>query len=220
MPIDRSTALRLITDATQRVWATWGAYIPPYYRVASPGHIFILHMNEASLRIPFTPVWNELFKTTVQSTDPAETVPLPGGFVTPQRNRLERKIHINLAAAEFDWVGLFAHEYIHWLSHENFFPLYYGSMPGKTNDIVEGATDYLMLKCFHGYADGLTPAALQQYHNACLYQGVTKLKKQERAAYNWKGQYTNMSAWVKSSPGNEAALVNFVFNGVAVRIPI
>jgi hypothetical protein len=213
MPIDKATANGYMLDATNRVWAKWGNVIPSYYRVP-PAGLFVMHTTEASIRAPFTNAWDSLFKKTVQSTQSAQDFPAPAGFVTPERNPSARKIHINLAGNEYDWVGMFAHEYIHWLSHENFPPIFFSSEPDK----VEGATDYLTLKCFHGHDDALTN--MQQYNTTCANRGVQKLKKAERAAYDWKGQFTNMRTWVKSNhPQNEAALADFVFNGVPVHFP-
>jgi hypothetical protein len=210
MPIDIATANRYMLDATNRVWAKWGNVIPSCNHVP-PAGLFVMHTTEASIRAPFTIAWDSLFQKVSKSTQSAQDFPAPAGFVTPERNPLARKIHINLTCDEYDWVGMFAHEYI--LSHENFFPDFFSNEMDK----VEGATDYLTLKCFKGHDDALTN--MQLYKTRCATRGVQKLPKVERAVYDWNGQFSNMRAWVKSDSRNEAALANFVFNGVPVHFP-
>ena len=217
--ISATVAAQLSHDAVERVIKRWGIYIPREFHSTQAQQIFVLHPDEQSLRRAFTPIWNDLFQRVVQSPDPAATVALPGGFVTPELDQRRRKIHVNVSAQEFDWLGLFTHEFVHWLSHPRFYPVFYKSVPGTTNDIVEGLTDYITLKCMKGYADGLTPVAMQEYLCVCAARSVPKLKKSERAAYNWAGQYTRARNWLKAAPENERAALEFVFRGVQTHLP-
>lgn len=217
MPIDRGLAVSMSQQGVERVMRRWGNHIPLHLRTVKASDIFLFYSDETFLRDAFAPTWDGLFKRVSGSSATSEDVVLPAGFVTPERDPLHRKVHINLNAEEFDWLGLMTHEFIHWLSHEEFFPVYFQSSPGSF-DRFEGITDYLMLKCMSGYADGLIPASLQKYHNVCAERGIDKLSKDERACYNWSGQYDRAKRWIKADPDREETLLKYVFQGAVIPL--
>lgn len=66
-------------------------------------------------------------------------------FVSPEPDRNKRRVFIKLGADETP--GVIVHEFIHWLSHPNFYPDFYetgGTAPG----IVEGVTEYFTRKYY------------------------------------------------------------------------
>ena len=64
-------------------------------------------------------------------------------FVSPEPDHNERRIYVKVGGDETH--GVLVHEFIHWLSHPDFYPAFYktgGTAPG----IVEGATEYFTRK--------------------------------------------------------------------------
>lgn len=220
MPLDPKTAEALTQDAVERVRRRWGSYLPADLRSLQAKSVFMFHPNEASLRVPFKPVWDNLFKTALGSSETSDQVALPGGFVTNELDRLSRRIHVNIGGNEFDWVGFFAHEYVHLLSHEEFFPKFYGAASGNP-DIVEGVTDFLALSCFNNYEDGLTLDALQRCPNCSL--GIDPATGKEKWQYTRKNrsayrpQYDRAKKWARKNTLN---LARYVFQGKPMSITI
>lgn len=61
-------------------------------------------------------------------------------FCAPAVNPTDRKIYVNVDAGST--IGTLYHEFIHYLSHANFYPEMY-AMGGKSPIILEGVTEYL-----------------------------------------------------------------------------
>jgi len=64
-------------------------------------------------------------------------------FVSPEPNHDERRIYVKVGGDETH--GVLVHEFLHWLSHSDFYPGFYkqgGTAPG----IVEGTTEYFTRK--------------------------------------------------------------------------
>jgi hypothetical protein len=217
--------------ARELVLATWGHYIPAEVQQYTADQIFVLYTNPSYYRAAFGVMWDAAFRrvvvrectaqkprnvadlqTQLDNIDTASTGGTLAGFVTASRNNRQRRIHINPEAQEFDPIGALAHEYIHFLSHPNFYPDYY--MEGGDNPFrIEGVTDWLTIHCFSDYFDEL-PA--QSRIMARQFQidspGGMPLKAKNRAAYRANFQKTN--AWIKADAQNLGRLLQFVFRGV------
>ena len=66
-------------------------------------------------------------------------------FVSPEQDRNKRKVYIKLGADETP--GVLVHEFIHWLSHPDFYPNFY-EKGGTAPNIVEGVTEYFTRKYY------------------------------------------------------------------------
>jgi hypothetical protein len=66
-------------------------------------------------------------------------------FVSPDEDQAVRKIYIKIGGDETH--GVLIHEFIHWLSHPDFYPRFY-QKGGKAPDIVEGTTEYFTRKFY------------------------------------------------------------------------
>jgi hypothetical protein len=227
MPITMQDAVL----ARQRVLAAWGHYIPAEVQQYTADRIFVLYTDPSYYRTAFEVMWNSAFRGVVTRECTASMRKTVGGvedmlntvaavssgaglagFVTASRENRSRRIHVNPASQEVDPVGALAHEYIHFLSHPNFYPDYY--MEGGDNPFrVEGATDWITIHCFSDYFMDLPVSSrIQGLQFQINNPGAKPLKAKNRAAYTANFQKTN--AWIKSDGGNTHRLLQFVFRGV------
>jgi hypothetical protein len=169
--------------ARKRVHDRWGQHIPRELQQLPTNQVFIIHTNSANFGFEFNKMWNPGFQLAVKRDCTVSNMTMDPnivysqgvtciGFVTDDRDHRKRRVHIdsnNPGKEEFDPIGALAHEYIHFLSHTNFYPDYY--MVGVDNPYrVEGVTDWLTVNCFSDYYQDLPVAsrvkALQAYTGA------------------------------------------------------
>jgi hypothetical protein len=121
-----------------------------------------------------------------------------GAFVTP--NPIHTRVifvknQFTGGGSRDHYFGNFAtlcHEFIHFLSHENFYPLFY-STGGAAPDQVEGATEMLT-------------------------RNISTQIAGMRTSYN--RQYQWFKSWaIDSTSGNFKAMANFLFNGTQTQLP-
>lgn len=209
---------QIVEEAVDRVWSRWGNAIPSELRRYRPRDVFRLHDNVFS----FNSVFNLTFATTF---DKALNYSCPvdmarnqcGGFVTPTLSHETRLIHIHPVnlSNEFDPLGLLVHEYIHFLSHPNFYPKYY-KLGGNSVFRVEGATEWLNLQCFANYYDGLSARSIKQADDS---QPEKPFELQDRAAY--LTNHERIKSWLQGDQRNLGRLLNYVFKGnVADMSPV
>jgi hypothetical protein len=221
--------------ARQLVLATWGHYIPAEVQRYTANRIFVFYTDPSYFRAAFGVMWDAAFQKVVvrectarkprtvanlqaqmDNIDAASTGGSLAGFVTASRENRQRRIHINPESQEFDPIGALAHEYIHFLSHPNFYPDYYkegGDNPFR----VEGATDWITIHCFSDYFQDLP---VQSRIKGLQWQidnpAAKPLKAKNRAAYTANFQKTN--AWIKADARNRDRLLRFVFGGVRTNL--
>jgi hypothetical protein len=188
-------SVALANAAKARVWHFWGAHIPAALRNVPASEIFNFHAIKASYDIAFSSTWVRTFRTA-NAMDCRAGDTVSGGvdaFVSADDAILDRKVHVSpggLSAAPHktahDNEAMLAHEYIHWLSHPNFYPIYYRT--GGDNPFrVEGFTEWLMIECY-------PPGAVNIVYVA---------------------QYQKTVAWLAADPANRGRLLQFIFQGVA-----
>jgi hypothetical protein len=191
-------SVQLATAAKATVLSKWGAFIPTQLHRAAPGSFFKFHATDASYAIAFAATYIRTFRNANCMTCRASDKIAPGvaAFVTANRNNLDREIHVAPAALTLmpgqtpaDAEALLAHEYIHWLSHPNFYPSYY-RVGGANPFRVEGFTEWLMMECYPPNAVNI------------VYQA----------------EYQKTSAWLDADRNNLSRLLNFIFNGVATDL--
>ena len=147
--------------AMDAVLKQWGAEIPTELQALRAEQIFVLHSTPLTYQTSFSVMWDAAFRKVVEAECIAARRPVPGataagaqlfGFVSATSSALnrQRRIHINPQSTDPNPINAAAHEYIHFLSHVNFYPDYYKS--GGDNPFrVGGATEWLALMCFDQY---------------------------------------------------------------------
>jgi hypothetical protein len=139
----------------------------------------------------FKITYEATFKAANGFTEEAhELVDYVNGFVASDYYNFKRKIYIK-KKEDIKW-GTLVHEYIHYLQHRNFYPVYY-SIGGSAPDVVEGVTEFL------------TRATCDELQNT-------------RTSYN--GQFLKTASWLGSKrlsgadTGRLKMMVEFCFQGV------
>lgn len=185
--------IQIANGAVARVNYSWGGIIPAGIAGVAAKDIFKFHSETGSYEIAFAATYVKTFlpaDPTIKGV-PDKVSRHVDAFVTPEEKNRDRKIHVSPSAlTPQSWTlpddaeGLLAHEYIHWLSHPNFYPNHYkkgGDCPFQ----VEGCTEWMMLECF---APGLVNIAYQHHHR-------------------------QTQAWLAADPANLDRMVRFVFLG-------
>lgn len=179
--------------AKQKVWDSWGGIIPAELESVGVEDIFKFHSIQRSYDIAFASTFIRTFRAAnavnCRAGDKfAKTV---DAFVTADDKNRDREIHVSPVALDWqpnptpaDPFALLAHEYLHWLSHKNFYPNYY-KRGGQCPFRVEGFTEYMMLCCFGG--DPVTIA--------------------------YPAEFAKTDAWLKADAGNLDRMVRFLFLG-------
>jgi hypothetical protein len=223
--VTRSDAVRGRAIVHQK----WGYKIPAHLLQLPDDSVFVFYAEPSAYNTAFSLMWNATFKTVVQAECTAgvaagqmtqsqavaqvrlaSTGTRLAGFVTADEDHARRRVHVNPLGQEFDPVGAMAHEYIHFLSHREFYPRYY--LQGGDNPFrIEGATDYLMLQCFADYYDALPGASRATASRHDAMNPTKPLQLDNRAAYSSNFQKTR--AWILADSGNLDRLLNFLFDG-------
>ncbi|QSA96361.1 hypothetical protein [Methylococcus sp. EFPC2] len=179
-----------VAQAMQAVQNQWGAYIPAHLKNYKADQITIL-ANEQQWGTAFRFIYDVVFKPANQFNQEAgDFIDGVLGFVTPTFSHTKRKIYISPKVQGYtraQQLMVLSHEYIHWLSHESFYPSYY-MVGGHHPFQVEGATQWLTV--------------------ACGYQ----LEFQTLPAY--LSEYLKTNAWISADKGNLPRLLAYLFNGV------
>ncbi len=200
----------------ERVAARWGDYIPDELRKFKAKDIFRFHSTPDSFNKFFELTFESTFKKANNLTCPAQDIgDTCGGFVTAHLNHSDRRIHINPAnlELEFDAPALVAHEYIHWLSHKNFYPIHYrkgGNAPFQ----VEGITEWLMLNALNKITDGVDLKPLEENFKGWFDQQKWRIvgpgigKK-----IGYVAEYEKTQAWLWADKNNFERMMKFIFQG-------
>jgi hypothetical protein len=143
-------SMEVAKRAIDAVWKRWGSHIPDELKSYQAKDIFVFEATESSFTKAFTPTFTNTFKPALQmSVTAQECASTVAAFSTAHLTHSMRKLHISpkgIAPPERP-IEVLAHEYIHWLSHESFYPSYYktgGNHPFQ----VEGITEWLTMGCF------------------------------------------------------------------------
>ncbi len=126
--------------AMQVVRDKYSAYYNKNLDIHDAKDIFIF-LNEPEFATKFEITYNGCFKAANGFTKPAGAfVSGVNAFVASDLYNFQRRIYIKKIEA-ITW-GTCVHEYIHFLSHRDFYPTFY-ERGGGAPDIVEGFTEYL-----------------------------------------------------------------------------
>jgi hypothetical protein len=178
--------------AMQKVQTKWGAYIPAHLLKYKAEDIFVF-CDSHKYRTYFSMTFEVLFKKA--GNYPQESGDFFQGasqhicgvpaFASPHPHT-RRKLYIS----PNDWVveKILAHEYIHWLSHENFYPEYY-KVGGQHPFQVEGVTQWVT--CETGYDNS------------------------DRA---YEANLLQTNAWVRGDTRNMDRMLKFMFQGVPTNL--
>ncbi len=144
-------------------------------------------------RLMFTQAYTRVFKNANRVLIPQvithEQVP---AFVMPELGArvVSRRIIVGNRACNAGsntTIGTLIHEYIHYVSHKNFYPDYYNSGDEYAPFFVEGATEYFTRETKH------TAAVCRK---------------------NYQKHYKITSKWVRNDKGNRDKLLKYLFQGV------
>jgi hypothetical protein len=173
--------------AMERVRATWGGYLPPALAKVPAEKIFVF-CDKLRYEITFKMVFDGLFKKALgmpkASHDYVDGV---FAFVSPfPHNR--RKVYVSTLPNITH--KILAHEYVHWLSHEAFYPDYY-RIGGENPYRVEGITQWCT-----------TVSGYDQYEPPEAYR------------MEWYKTW----GWMNADPGNPDRALRFIFQGAVTDL--
>lgn len=174
--------------AIQKVWDRWGRYIPSELKKYTARDLIRFHRDEDSFLQAFTPTYERTFRPANDSLKDMSARACAGGcaaFSTAHITHSTRKLHISAKGMqESEPDVLLSHEYLHWLSHERFYPSHYrkgGNRPFQ----VEGITEWLTIEC---YPPG-------------------------QATVVYTDEYRKTVAWLQADSANERRMLDFIFQG-------
>lgn len=181
-------------QAMGAVWKRWGNQIPSELQRCEARDIFVFETDENSFKKAFTPTYDRTFQPAnpgwLKKGDAANCAGGVAAFSTAHLTHSTRKLHISpKGMQESEPIALLAHEYIHWLSHEAFYPSYYkagGNRPFQ----VEGITEWLMIECF----------------------------KPIKKTVVYVNEYNKTDAWIAADSGNQQRMLNFIFKGMPTNL--
>lgn len=183
-----------VTEAMGAVHKAFGQHIPAHLMAYKAPQIAVL-ANEQQWKQAFTFIYDVVFKPANQFKENAgEFIDGVLGFVTPVFSHSKRKIYLSPKVQGYtrrQQLMILSHEYLHWLSHESFYPTYY-MVGGQHPFQVEGATQWLTVAC--GYA----------------------LEFQQVPAY--KDEYLKTDAWLKADSQNLPRMLSYLFQGVRTNL--
>jgi hypothetical protein len=194
------------TDATRAmklVLAKYGSYLPTSLssssRLSDVKSIFYF-VDWAKFQSVFNTFYGSFFRAALGVTSTADEVDPKGvgAFVTPE-SLTDRVIYvkneISGSGGKGHYFGNFAtltHEFIHFLSNEAFYPIFY-STGGAAPDQVEGATEML---------------------TRCISTQIAAMRRTYNRQYQWYKSWA-----IDDTSGNFKAMANFVFNGTTAPLP-
>jgi hypothetical protein len=179
-----------VNFAMQRVQHTWGAHIPGGLLGYTANQITVFP-DEAGYTRAFRFIYDVVFKAANNFHQQAEDF-IDGvlAFVSPTFDHAKRKIYVAPKVQGYTQAQqrmVLSHEYIHWLSHEKFYPTYY-MVGGQHPFQIEGLTHWMTV--------------------ACGYQ----LEAMTLPAY--VDETTKADAWLRADGGNRQRLLDFLFRGI------
>ncbi|HSW08393.1 hypothetical protein [Aquabacterium sp.] len=179
-----------MTEAMAAVQKAHGQHIPKGLLAYKASDIAIF-ADETQWQQAFRFIYDIVFKPSNQFKEEAGAF-IDGvlGFVTPVFSHEKRKIYLSPKVQGYtrrQQLMVLSHEYLHWLSHESFYPTYY-MVGGQHPFQVEGATQWLTVAC--GYQ--------QEFKTLPAYQD----------------EYLKTDAWLKADTRNLARMQAYLFNGV------
>lgn len=179
-----------VKDAMQRVQDSLRAHLPKELLAYKADQITIL-ASEDQWKTAFRFIYDVVFKPANQFKQEAgDFIDGVLGFVTPTFDHQKRRIYISPKAQGYSQdvqQMILSHEYIHWLSHQAFYPSMYmigGDCPFR----VEGVTQWLTVKrCGYQREFNLLPA--------------------------YRDEMLKTDSWLGGSPGNEQLMLDYIFKG-------
>ena len=172
------------------VMATYEGYIPSELKSKTASDIFIFCEEDDYAR-RFKHTYDTAFKQANSVLIKGTISPLDiSGFVTAVADHSIRKVCMPKRES-VKWTTL-VHEALHYLSHENFYPIYY-LVGGQHPFQVEGATEY--------FTRATSPS------NSDL-----------KSRQNYQSHYLKTDAWLENNRGNYMRMVDFLFKGIATNM--
>ncbi len=180
--------------AMARVQARWGQHIPAHLKNYSAQQI-TKFTDQAGYAQAFRFIYDVVFKFANNfQQEHHECIDGVLAFVSPTFDHSKRKIYIAPKVDSYTQAQqrmVLSHEYIHWLSHQNFYPTYY-MVGGQHPFRVEGLTHWMTIECgYQAEAQGL-PAYFDETLRA--------------------------EAWLGADGGNLGRMLDFIFNGKATDL--
>ena len=178
-----------VKEAMKAVQDTWGGDIPAELLAYRADQVVIL-ATETQWAQAFKFIYDVVFKPANNFNEKATDF-IDGvlGFVTPTFSHSKKKIYISPKVQGYtkeEQKMVLSHEYIHWLSHERFYPTYY--MAGGNHTFqVEGITQWLTVEC--GY------------------------KKEFATLPAYRQEYLKTDSWLKADAGNQSRMLAYIFGG-------
>lgn len=180
---DVERAMTVVQDA-------YGPHIPPALLRYKAVDIAIL-ANDTQWAQAFRFIYDVVFKPANQFKQEAgDFIDGVLGFVTPVFDHAKRKMYLSPKVQGYtkrQQLMVLSHEYLHWLSHQSFYPTYY-MVGGQHPFQVEGATQWLTVNA--GYA--------QEFKTLPAYQD----------------EYLKTDAWLKADSRNQQRMMDYLFKGV------
>jgi hypothetical protein len=191
--MEGTMSMALAKQAMESVWKRWGKHIPSELREYEARDVFVFHTSEDAFLTSFAPTFEKAFQPAnawLKGMSARDCASGCAAFSTAHITHATRKLHISPKGMnEPEPVVLMAHEYLHWLSHEAFYPSYY-KQGGNRPFQVEGITEWLTIRCF--------PPG--------------------QATVVYRDEYAKTDAWIGSDSGNERRMLDFIFKGKATNL--
>jgi hypothetical protein len=144
--------------------------------------------DAATYASKFDITWYCVFKKAINSLNKdysASTVP---GFCSSEKDRLSRKIFLQQGVC--DNPCTYHHEFIHYLSHQDFYPIYY-TVGGNAPFQVEGVTEFA--------TRSISTQIAQTRHG------------------RYENNYNKTVSWVGNSPEKKSLVLTLLFQGTGVE---
>ena len=173
------------TNAMKKIQATWGPWIPPHLLGYKAEDIFVF-CDAQKYATYFSMVYEILFKKAGNySQDAGAFVCGVPAFASPHPHS-RRQLYISPKPGIVEKV--LAHEYLHWLSHENFYPEYY--KVGRKNPFrVEGITQWATVAAGYDMSDRV-----------------------------YEHEFLQTNSWLWADSQNQPRMLSFLFHGVATNV--
>jgi hypothetical protein len=175
-------------NAMKKIQAAWGAWVPANLLAYKAEDIYVF-CDDKKYRTYFSMIYEILFKKAGSYSADADAFVCGVPAFTSPHPRTRRQLYISPNQASTTEKVL-AHEYVHWLTHENFYPEFY-KVGGHNPFRVEGITH--LVTCWAGYN---------------LYE--------EPIGYVHEVLQTD--AWIKADGNNLDRMLKFLFQGIETKL--
>jgi hypothetical protein len=174
--------------AIHEVLAAYDAYLSPELKLAVAskpvGEIFVF-CDPATYAAKFDVTWYCVFKKAINSLNSDYSSKVVPGFCSSEKDRTARKIYLQSGVC--DNPCTYHHEFIHWLTHPDFYPVYY-TVGGHAPFQVEGITEYA---------------------TRSISQTIAQTRKGK-----YENNYLKTKSWIDHSPGRRDTALQLMFQGI------